>query len=625
MSNIREAGSNVSFRSDGVVLRSDVMLRAEYPHLVTRIFEIGSHQYLIVFAEDLLDASSISDVFASSIRIAHANVGVSNNLPGDFIRELQPIADAHLSKAFLGLPFRTVDIYNVLATQFRDLDVVDIRHPGVGRTQIVVSNKVTADQKKHVEEFCNEFGGQEFEVIRGAVQTLPSLAVVDNTSYIKATKFRPNLPPFVREDEAFWMENLDAIYSGDYRPNILSEPDDPEVACYIDFTHGGHQINLRQALMLYDKIFITPPVRKNIDSWISQKLGDDFLSLVESGRVKLILTQQEELLDISFLEAVHSRNPQSLFGPRRASAIVLSDLVNTARTYRLNDPTLRSDLSAISGRLGENLNVSQRQILKRLMWPLSALRGSVTPMMDSGPLGIAAFGVGHLLEEQAEEATNRKIDLQSQSVPTHLAHALNATLIPEFGQADSELAVCRAIGDGLNFYRSFNSRIAAAWVGNEERKEERKALVPALPLFEFDPDVPLSEIIEASSRPSVRRKGRALLNRLSGLNPQEVDSEIGRLDQELRRLKARKEGVFSLEALDEAATVAEWAADPFPPLFTMFKLLRRVLDAARRSPAIDRLIDAISQDVHPSVLRNEDLDFLSKVDRVAVLKRRRIS
>ena len=41
------------------VRRADVMLRAQYPNLTTRIFEVERENYVVVFARDQQDASSV--------------------------------------------------------------------------------------------------------------------------------------------------------------------------------------------------------------------------------------------------------------------------------------------------------------------------------------------------------------------------------------------------------------------------------------------------------------------------------------------------------------------------------------------------------------------------------------
>lgn len=63
----------------------------------------------------------------------------------------------------------------------------------------------------------------------------------------------------------------------------------------------------------------------------------------------------------------------------------------------------------------------------------------------------------------------------------------------------------RIVGDRLNFYRSFNSRIAAAWAVSERRKEERRSILPPVPLFDFHHRASIDDLIAATSLGSTRR------------------------------------------------------------------------------------------------------------------------
>ena len=70
--------------------RTDVVLRAAYPQLQTRIFQIGPFAYRIVFDEAVLRADAIRDEFESHIRPITLQVEVSNDLPANFLREISP-------------------------------------------------------------------------------------------------------------------------------------------------------------------------------------------------------------------------------------------------------------------------------------------------------------------------------------------------------------------------------------------------------------------------------------------------------------------------------------------------------------------------------------------------------
>lgn len=233
--------------------------------------------------------------------------------------------------------------------------------------------------------------------------------------------------------------------------------------------------------------------------------------------------------------------------------------------------------------------------------------------MQRGLMGIAAFGQGSILAAQLKAQSGRDLDLEAQvtSDEVHVAHALNATLIPPVEEMNGWIGPRRLVGDRLNFYRSFNGRIAAAWAVNERRKEQRVRVLPPLPLFEFERHAPIEDLVAATSRGSTRRRGRALVNRLAELPVEEREQEVERLARELYELGARR-GRRSF-AIDTANDIAEVAGFLMTPIKGVWNLLGLCLDLARRIPALDALADAVDQDLSEKVGRNTDLDFLSKV------------
>ena len=146
-------------------------------------------------------------------------------------------------------------------------------------------------------------------------------------------------------------------------------------------------------------------------------------------------------------------------------------------------------------------------------------------------------------------------------------------------------------------------------------------MLPDIPLFEFDPTVPVSDILDVSRYHSIRKKGRFLICRLSSLSPDDQKAEVMRLTRELRKLRAHDAGFFSVETLDAGLSLVE----PLTPVtglslpITIWKLLRRIAEPARRIHMLDALIDALDSDAAGTLRHDRDLDFLSRVDRVGMV------
>ena len=239
--------------------------------------------------------------------------------------------------------------------------------------------------------------------------------------------------------------------------------------------------------------------------------------------------------------------------------------------------------------------------------------------MTNGRCGCSGKLLGKL-----QRVTGRDVRLEALATSdgVHIAHTLNATFIPPLEEMKGWIEPRRIVGDRLNFYRSFNTRITAAWADNERRREEKIRLLPPIPIFEFDRHAKVSDLIRVSSYQSTRRKGRALLARLSELPVKERQAEIDRLSSELYELGARKEKrVMYLDAADNVKEVGAALMDvTLPPVRSAWNLVQMVLRVGRRIPAFDNFMDDLQQDLTPQQFRNSDLDFLSKIERVAELR-----
>lgn len=616
-----------------LVRRTDVALRARYPFLSTRIFETEKNRFEIVFDAGLLDATTTVEEFNRQIRPAGTAIHLSNRPPSSYLREIPRIEDAELSRGFEGYSLTGADIGNILLSRHPDLPEL-VRLPNQNNPIVLLFERaLTQNEKGRVDAFmAGHLPGWPFEV---GVATEADAAAERSSQRpgeididVRPSRLRPQAPPFVREDEAFWFENVDALFEGRYHPNRFAATADAGTACYVAAT-SFPQIDIRQAVLVYDTVYLTPPLVDipggAADFWQQQTVTrEDVLRLIEVGRLRLVLGQPEERTDTRFLAAAHERNPTAVIGRLQAAAIMISDIVATADEYSLGKPELGPVVRELASRIEQETGMPSAIVSRLLLWPLHARRSCLAPLMQRGLMGIGPFSAGGVFAEQYEAATGRDVTLEAlaTSDAVHVAHALNATLIPPTQEMEGWLAPRRLIGDRLNFYRSFNSRIAAAWAVNERRKEARVGILPPVPLFSFHPRAKIDDLVAATSFGSVRRKGRAVMTRLCDLPPEERAAEIDRLAQEVYDLGGRRERrnliVDSLS--DGIDVVGLISSASIWPLKAMWNLLNGSLDLARRAPALDGFIDAIEQDLREQFGRNADLDFLSKVSRVAELR-----
>jgi hypothetical protein len=102
----------------GEIQRVDALLRARFPNLVTRIFEVELQRFVIAFDAALQDADAIAKEFDESICFAHVAATLSNTPPATILREVSGLSDAEAAGDMMQLE---TDTLNALGRN-QDLD-----------------------------------------------------------------------------------------------------------------------------------------------------------------------------------------------------------------------------------------------------------------------------------------------------------------------------------------------------------------------------------------------------------------------------------------------------------------------------------------------------------------------
>jgi hypothetical protein len=616
----------------GWARRADLSLRADYPHLHTRIFEITPDRFTIVFDESLQKSEGFD---VDEIRPITLPLTVSNKVPDTFLRELPIIPDADLVQHFNGFSFSANDLFNLIGSKFAHLPIIGFhegKYPDVACT-IEVSNSLDLEQEKELLDFCKNLGTIVPFVIEVVEQNQTRRTAHPQLKFdaleVRPSRVRPQLPPFVRADEKFWFQNIELFAHGKLGLHQFPGIVDDQSRCFIDATVGS-QLNLRQALLSFDTVYLSPPLAEKHEEFLaSQALtDDDLLLLIEEGRLKLISTQAEERVNVQFLFAAHERSRAAFIGRRTTAAILLNDMAITAREYWWSHPRNAAALAEACIVLSKELQIPSTQVMRQIFWPIRAHRLALGPLLTRGSKAMAGMGIGRdfgdaLKRHGKSEDTNIMCMIISERL--HIAHALNATMFmgrhepPPFG------ALANIMGDCLNGFRSCNTRLAAAWIGNQERKETDRRLLPAIPLLEFERAMPMKEFLAACNSFLLRNHGRSLLSRLSELPEEARASEVKRLAGELRKL-GRPQGFISLDSADTLVSLASLIFGFFyPPVGGLRLLGSQIVEQLNKKPALAKTLQAITADLFGEHPEREALDFLSKISRVAILKTDRIS
>lgn len=362
--------------------------------------------------------------------------------------------------------------------------------------------------------------------------------------------------------------------------------------------------------------------------WNDQAIKQsELLTLIEADRVRIIHSQAEERGDLGFLREAHEANSIGVIGRRKTTAMMVSDIVETADEYLLGKHSLANELPILIDRLSEEFNVPRKEIAKVLLFPQHMRRACLGPFMDRGLMGLGAIGQGQLFSKIFERARGKEVGLEAtyfgQSM--HIAHMLDATFVShrdDSGYVDSWIGPARAMGDFMNFYRSLNSRIAPAWIGNERRKVDRHSIFPAIPLIDFHDSVTFQEILDISNGSATRFRGQGLISRLSQLPIDERERELESLNSEYAKIKSKRLGAKSKILIADAIVgVGTYALDlSLFPIVPALTLLTIALKTARKAPSLDVIISEIELTFEEQTGKNSDLTFASKISRIADIR-----
>ena len=585
-------------------------------------------EFRIVIPTETPKADEIEEEFNRSIRFATVPVALANTPPQGFVQRIPPLSEAEAIGTMIGLPVTRDDLLNLLLSKFPDIDLAGIENePGLeGILTVVTGTAPSADTAKQIRAFLRVFDVPGTVAFRTADTTGgPTVRAGDDPMFIRASRLRRQAPRYVQEDERFWFDNIEEIGAGRMGAERFPGMAAGRFRCYFDLTLGEtDHVNLRQALLLYDELWCSAPLWTKQDRFLdSQRLAQsDLLELVEAGRLRLLTTQPEERLDRGFLEAVHERSPDAVLGRRTTAALLVANMAGIYAQSFLSDPRVVSVVGEVTNILSTRGELNPRSVLQLLLWPLASLRGGLQSTLDNGSKGgpflPLAEGLATLVGESADPL--KHIRGAALGEPVHLAHALDATV---FGPVSEDRALHRTklfLGQILNFHKCFNAVLGPEWTENERRRASGVTIVPSVPLFEFDAAVPMAELLEDTRLRSTRDYGRTLYARLAAMDADERAAEVERLNAVQRQRGRRKGGV--LLSLDTLASIGTALADAAGVGF--FGLARFLLEALRqKNSQVDRLADSMAGKIDPTGKRAE-LDFLTRVDRVASLKRERI-
>ena len=455
----------------GQARRIDLRLREKYPLLKTKIFRVAPFDFAIHIENPLEDFQKFAKDFHESIRFVTVPVRVVDSIPGTYLNEIPPIPDNDIASDFEGFPFTIPEFVNFIQSKHPEVCVSGIAENfEIRRLTILLQATVDTPTKSRILNTAMRLKLPMSLEVQDGTPKIKTPQPENPVFYIASSRdMAPMNLPFLRRDEELWFDNLRAIYDGTFTKNHLYFFDPNDKSCFIDFSIFRN-VNLRNHLLLYDKIFCSLPLLEKMDEFFEdQKISrQDLLHLVEKGRVKIIITQPEFRHDYSLFRDVYGINPNAIISRRAIAALCAIDIVDINKDYFFNDDDAVKIVEPISKRMAEITGVNPNIFVNSMMWPKVALRGSLDSLNSASSKRISNFGINRVILDTMPLEVKKKYEFEFtvSAEAIHIAHALDATYFPftrdESGYTDQPYVLM--MGNALNFFKCFKGHLLREYI-----------------------------------------------------------------------------------------------------------------------------------------------------------------
>lgn len=626
---------------EGEVRRIDLHLRTLYVEIETIIYKISDTDYRIFIKEFSESVQDLQDKFQRKIRFIGTPVALTVDHILEYKAIIPPINDKEIARNFEGLPMNTSDLYNLLLIKFPDINIYKIEgaQPIIIRVYSVdeptemgtVSHYISKDQRGKLLEFLYKLGiATNFEIIEDKLPAIPKLeiALVDNpVQFLNSNKlWDRNTGEFSYRDEALWFDNIDRIFDGSFKKNDLYFFEPEDYSCYIDYTSGNH-IDIRNFLLLYKTVYITPPYEKNIKEWLKKQriTEDEYLTLVQRGRIKVILSQPEFRYEMGLFNEMYNISPNSVITRRAIAALHQIDVVELADNFLFKEPSDFREMKRFCEAAAPFLGCTPEIYFEMMTWPIRARRGAFEILNQKGGFATAAYGVNNFASKFVNGRLGKSYEFEfSVSAENiHLAHALNATYYPfrdDNGFSDAFFA--HTMGIYLNMIKlSTREHLSLLSKSNDELPTKPLQLNP-IDVIEVNDYMPILEFDNILTENRFYPSGKRLMETLAPLSPEQRQAKINKYNELVAKaLDKGKSKEFKIDLSTNLILDGVGAVTNFMGLGSAFSILKTGSKAlVKRIPGFQNVFNQL-EDAYYSQPDKSNVHFLTKINRVASVKK----
>lgn len=609
------------------IRRVDLKLRARYPELSTRIFGFENGYYGILCDPSNVPFSELKTEFDRSIRPITTPVQLIETPPEKYLARIDPLEDHEIGLSHAGMTFTAVDLVNLLASKFPNVSFVSVvGNEGDGLIKIHVEGTILEKERTHLNDFLRELNESvPFKIVEDSDHPRSSPRTTD-VLYMTSPFLDRRSWDFEKRDEALWYDNLPAIYAGEFKKDQLYFHPSTGAACFVDFSVFPGA-NLRNHLILYDRVYWAPPIEPNTSAFFEQQLlhRDDIIELVHRDRLKLVLTQPASRYDTGLLSDAYGANNEGVISRRALNVLLAIDLVEISSKYFVNEMGLLPHLRELVFILSDLGMIDAKNLYNLLSWPLRALRTSFEVLGTSSPLRVGAFGINEPIQGVVSEqaGTDLFLEFTTASLNAHLSSALNASYFP-FGQPGqfTDRQYVEVMANLLSFFKNATQERLGAFQSFKRVLHDGQKLAPDVSVLEVNTYMSLSEIDDLLNSIVTPNRVTSLLRFLASLDDEERITTVERYNNEVAELAARRNTNRRYFDFSYSAAV-DFAGMGIPFLGTVLDVLsnsaKRFGIARSAKKAIGRSIERI---LHETDGDRSQVSFLEKIRPVARLKQK---
>lgn len=628
--------------STGIIRRTDLDFRAEYPEIPTTIYEVSKNSFEIYCETKLDDFEEKIDFFEKSIKPITATVRLTREIPVHFLQIIPSIKDNEISKGFEGIYLTESGLFNLLLSKFPDINFEKIEiERATGKVIVYTLQRIIKDSMGKTYHFLSKGQREKLTAFIEGLRLPFKFDIIDNKAadipqeypnyeenpiqFLNSARINKNTAyDFSFRDEALWYDNIDRIFSGSFDKDELYFYDRSSYSCYVDFSTFSN-IDLRNHLLLYQVVYVTPPFEKDIEKWLAEAniRKNEFLDLIASGRIRLVLTQMEARYDLEFIREAYAARPEAVITRRALATLQQADIAEVSDNYIFNDQQLIEMLLPTVLEAAKQQGVDPKFLYEMILWPIKARRKSFLALQQKGIFSTAVFGINNAVEKKVSDTYGKDLSFEFtvNSSAIHLASALDATYFPfKTDKGYTDLFYASLMGDFLNFFKSASFSSLGSYMESNEERDNGVVPINPIDIITVNDYISVAELEQEIKKYPTFQGGNHLMQTLAPLDAAERAQKISYYNEQIiKGLNGNKIMAPTLDLGTNLALDGLGILSGIPFIGSIFSLIKTAGKGVHNSLKSDQFNEKIDKALGDNPDR-KNIHYLTKINRVAKLK-----